>query len=174
MKDMGEFDFLWNQLKLISDEDYNKLVTNGCKAEKGDILFSKDGTIGRVILFSCDRDLVLLSSIAILRPKPEIPGIYLWVFLRQSSTKEIINGGYVSGSALPRVILKDLKKLPIVKPPNQLLRRFSNIVEPIFLKIMFNELESYSLASIRDTLLPKLLSGEIRIKEAEKIAAKAM
>lgn len=53
-------------------------------------------------------------------------------------------------------------------PSNELLVEMNNVIDPIFGLIINNRLESRTLAEIRDVLLPKLLSGEVRIKDAEK------
>ncbi|PAX56988.1 type I restriction endonuclease subunit S [Brunnivagina elsteri CCALA 953] len=52
--------------------------------------------------------------------------------------------------------------------------KFEQVISSLICRISLNDEQSRTLASIRDTLLPKLLSGEIRVKEAEKIAAKVM
>ena len=52
--------------KKISTDDYLLLSKNGCKPKKGDILFSKDGTVGKVSLIDFDDDFVILSSLAII------------------------------------------------------------------------------------------------------------
>jgi len=53
--------------------------------------------------------------------------------------------------------------------PEKLVRAFDMSVAPILARIQHVELESETLASLRDALLPKLLSGEIRVKDAEKL-----
>ena len=66
--------------KTISFEDYDYIVKNGCKPENGDILFSKDGTIGLSFPYSqADEKIVLLSSIAIIKPNniPKAPPIII-------------------------------------------------------------------------------------------------
>src|SRR2546425_10897614 len=55
----------------ISKTDYDRLKAN-CNPKEGDILFSKDGTVGKVVEISKQVEFVILSSLAILRPNPEI------------------------------------------------------------------------------------------------------
>ena len=55
----------------ISKGDFEDLKRNNCQPLKGDVLFSKDGTIGKTFVFSQDEEVVLLSSIAIIRTKSE-------------------------------------------------------------------------------------------------------
>ena len=60
--------------------------------------------------------------------------------------------------------------MDIVIPSKELIFRFTDIAGPIYEKRSQNLQESETLASIRNLLLPKLMSGEIRVKEAEKYA----
>jgi type I restriction enzyme S subunit len=56
-------------------------------------------------------------------------------------------------------------------PSPEIAQRFSAIVRPIFARGSASARESGALAALRDALLPKLISGEIRVKDAERIAA---
>jgi len=59
--------------------------------------------------------------------------------------------------------------LALTMPAEAAIPGFNRLVEPLFLRILSNQREAATLAEIRDTLLPKLLSGEIRVKEAERL-----
>jgi type I restriction enzyme, S subunit len=56
----------------------------------------------------------------------------------------------------------------IIYPSPEILAKFGQITMPMFEKIVANSNESRILSAIKDTLLPKLLSGEIKVQEAEK------
>jgi len=117
VRDMSEYGFDLDQCKRITDEDYQELIRNGCNPKKGDVLFSKDGTIGLVQYVKEDMELVLLSSIAIFRPNEnKINGKFLSYCLKNPTTKKNIKDNYKSGSALPRIVLKDFKKLELEIP----------------------------------------------------------
>ena len=118
VKDMGESDFDFSKCKYIGEEAFHKLMTNGCKPEVNDVVVAKDGSyLKTAFTIREDRDLVLLSSIAILRPKLEIvlPD-YLSYFLKAPSVYRTVSLNYISGTALKRVILKGIKKIPIELP----------------------------------------------------------
>ena len=74
-----------------------------------------------------------------------------------------------SGTRMPRTSWKDMCEFPFAIPSQSLLLQFDKQFCPTVRKITSNCLNSASLAATRDTLLPKLISGEIRIPEAEKI-----
>ncbi len=168
VKNMGLFDIDFQSCKRISDADYKKLVHNGCKPEKGDILLSKDGTMGITHIFNGQVNLVLLSSIAILRVNDKLCP-YLYHYLKENQTQAELIENHSSGSALPRIVLKDLKRLLVLVPSIELLGKFDLFVKPIIESIFHNSKESKSLSDIRDSLLPKLMSGKIRVPiEARK------
>lgn len=79
---------------------------------------------------------------------------------------------YVTGTSVPNLDLQGLLRLVVPIPPPQILEAFASIVVPIRERL-YSE-ENRTLAALRDALLPKLLSGEIRVKQAEKIVGEAV
>lgn len=119
VKDMTYQNFDLSGCRKIAEEDYQKLVANGCKPEVNDVLIAKDGNtlLKYVFVNKENRDFVLLSSIAILRPNLKVLNPYfLRYYLTDSNTKKLLLQGYSSGSAIPRVVLKDFKQLPLPLP----------------------------------------------------------
>jgi type I restriction enzyme S subunit len=93
------------------------------------------------------------------------------VLLNMRESEEIWK--YASGTSIPNLNQDALLTMhPIVIPFVQIMERFYELVKPNYDKL-FN-LETLTLAAIRDTLLPKLLSGEIRVPEAEKVISHAL
>lgn len=115
--------------KKISKKDYENLVKNGCKPIKNDILFSKDGTVGKVAFVDFSDDFVVLSSLAILTPNSKnIFPKYLYIILQ--SPKITLNAlGMMKGIAIRRVILRDLKTLEIPLPPLEVQQRIVDRIE---------------------------------------------
>lgn len=66
-----------------------------------------------------------------------------------------------------------LRETLIPIPPNRIIEAAAKVIEPIFSLIGILKKEARALAQIRDALLPKLISGEIRVKDAEKFVEKA-
>jgi len=60
--------------------------------------------------------------------------------------------------------------MPFVYAGTRICQEFGKLVDPLFCQIRANEHESRTLAETRDALLPKLMSGEIRVAQAEKLA----
>jgi len=78
-----------------------------------------------------------------------------------------------TGSVFPNLSAADICGLPVIVPDRRIIEAFCETVRPIRQRVWANVNESATLAEIRDVLLPKLISGEIRIRDAEKIAQEA-
>lgn len=74
-----------------------------------------------------------------------------------------VKDNYVSGSALPRIVLKDFKKLKFYIPNISEQKKITDILKGIRFQIECNVLENRNLSSLRDTLLPKLMNGELEV-----------
>ena len=86
---------------------------------------------------------------------------YLYLYLL--SILKIINTEYFEGSALKHLKKKPFKERAIIIPTHRIINDFNKIVVSIFDMIMDNYSESHRLAALRDTLLPKLMKGEITL-----------
>jgi type I restriction enzyme S subunit len=75
-----------------------------------------------------------------------------------------------AGSAVPTLNRNHVHNLPVVVPPQGVLTRFNGFAGALFNLSHSNEAESRTLAALRDTLLPRLMSGELRVRAAEKLA----
>ena len=73
--------------------------------------------------------------------------------------------GVTGGSAQRKFNKTDFKSIKLMMPPVNILIKFDRIVKPIFSKIEENRDEISRLTSLRDTLLPKLMSGELKIND---------
>jgi type I restriction enzyme, S subunit len=73
-----------------------------------------------------------------------------------------------TGSVFPNLSSKDIKSFSLIVPSSNALERFRDTVTPMRARLISNVREVETLAAIRDTLLPKLISGEIRVPAAEK------
>jgi type I restriction enzyme S subunit len=129
-KDMRENDFDLSNVRMISESDYNKLVNGNCKPNIGDVLIIKDGNSYLKYVFAVkeEREIVLLSSIAILRPDQEkINPFFFQHLLRSPDIKKEMEN-YVSGAAIPRIVLKDFKSMWLPVPPLTTQRRIASIL----------------------------------------------
>ena len=112
----------------ISPEDFSKAKIGNSAPKKGDVLFSKDGTVGKVHVVKDEPPFAVLSSIAILRPKKELDCSYFGHILRSSNTLDQA-ARRKTGSAIRRIILKDLSNVRIPFPPIEEQRRIAAILD---------------------------------------------
>lgn len=87
---------------------------------------------------------------------------YLWTFLLTDAFDTIKNN-FCTGTTMQAINNKDTKLIEYVLPDDEIIIKFNSIAKPIFKKIYYNNLEIKKLQKLRDTLLPKLMSGEIDI-----------
>jgi type I restriction enzyme S subunit len=73
-------------------------------------------------------------------------------------------------TGLGHVTVADMKRLLVCWPTNRVLTSFDEKIAPIFDRAFGNTIEAQTFTALRDTLLPKLISGELRVKDAEQIA----
>jgi len=103
--------------------------------------------------------------------EPRVPLEMRWVYYELH--REGVNS-LDSGSAIPSTSRSDFYARQVIVPPHELQRRFVELISPLWQQQEANEKENRTLTVLRDTLLPKLLSGEIRFGEAEaQVAASA-
>ena len=97
----------------------------------------------------------------VLSGKNSICTEHLMLFLVQANVQP-----YVTGAVQPKLNQENLRKIPFILPVVNVCRAFEASVAPLYAQFRANAEESHTLASLRDALLPKLLSGEIRVREA--------
>ncbi len=140
VKDMQEYGFDYSNCKYISAEDFKCMKKNDCVPKKGDILVAKDGSFLKQI-FECkeDKEEAILSSIAIFRPNKKIvlPN-FLCYLLKTPKIYNYIASNCVSGSALPRIVLKDFKNVIIPVPPLATQQKIAAILSSLDDKIELN------------------------------------
>ena len=152
-------------IELIPEEIHFKDLKRSILFEN-DLLFSIAGTIGRVSIVTenlnnsnCNQALAFIR----LKEKEKFKAlVYYW--LKSEEVQNRIQNAVVQG-VQANVSLTVLKELEFVKPMEKVVTDFSNKLNPILELILKNQKENQTLTQLRDTLLPKLISGEVRLKE---------
>lgn len=86
----------------------------------------------------------------------------LYMLFKQTPVKSI-----VTGAVQPKISQANLRSIQVVIPPEYNLREYNDLVEPLFSLFRANEEECKTLTALRDTLLPKLMSGEIDVSAVQ-------
>ena len=169
VKDMRHNGFDYSSCKNINEEEYEKMKRNDCVPLNKDILVAKDGSyLKEIFLCMQEEKQAILSSIAIFRSNSNIiyPELLLQL-LRLPSVRKDVGDNYVSGSALPRIVLKDFKKFRFVIAPIEVQSQIIDAIRSINSQIYIKDLETRRLAELRDTLLPRLMSGELKVTDVD-------
>jgi len=157
-----------NSCKFVSKEDYMRLLKEGDVPKRGDILFSKDGTVGISFTFKQDgHNIGVLSSIAIIRPKPNLldPDFGAYVFKSPYVLPQVM--GRKTGTALRRIILKHIRTIRIPLPTSLAeQKRIAEILSTIDYKLNLEKKRKEKLEHIKRGLMVDLLAGRRRVKVA--------
>ena len=148
--------------KRISKKDFIELKNSGCMPKHGDILFSKDGTVGKTSLINKDEEYVVLSSIAIITPnQSKVLNEYLFEYLSSNFfIRQAIENK--TGAAIKRIVLKKLKKIKVIVPPideQQKIILKMNISKK-YQKISLTS--NYQTQQLTSSLLQKAFNGEFK------------
>lgn len=153
--------------------DIEQRTIDGRELEVGDVLVNSTGvgTLGRVgQIWTLTETTVADSHVTVVRAGG-ISKTYLGQNLRfREAEIEALGEGSTGQTELSRARLGEL---PILVPSSPILDAFDEIAEPILNRIVANDEGIRTLASLRDLLLPKLMSGELQIKDAERLVGKS-
>ncbi|WP_460054073.1 restriction endonuclease subunit S [Pseudomonas sp. S2_D06] len=147
-------------------------ITDGLESakscfEKGDILFGKLRPYFHKVVIA---PFVGVCSTDILVCKAKEADYYGFVAMQLFSTELVAYAYRLSnGAKMPRVNWKDLSDYVLVIPSVEVAAAYSDVVQPLFDQITANVHQAKTLAQLRDTLLPRLISGQLRLSEAEMV-----
>ena len=149
VKDMTNSGFDFTDCKQISKEDYEDLINTGCKPKVDDVLIAKDGSMLKYVFPVIEeKEIVVLSSIAILTPRTDlIRSAYLSHYLKREKIKEKSIREFSSKGGVPRIILKNFKKICICVP---------------------SQVEQSRIVSVLDTFEASIQNLEAQLAQREK------
>ena len=156
-----------NKSKFVShgENDITELGLRNSSASimpEGTVLFSSRAPIGYIAIAA--GEVTTNQGFKSVVPKPEIGTPFVYFFLK--NTLPVIEG-MASGSTFKEVSGSTMKNVPAVIPDAETLAKFSDFCAPIFAQQRILEEQNQSLATMRDNLLPKLMSGEIDVSAVQ-------
>ncbi len=119
------------------------------------------------------KDFCINEHVYRLRAEHPLTQEYLYFWLSSPPILEAMRRSG-TGVAIPGLNSTAVKALPIIVPPVDVVEKFTSVAEPLVLSVLAAARETRSLATLRDALLPKLLSGELRVRDAETVVGKAV
>lgn len=160
-----------NTFNFITYSHADKL--KNANVERGDVVFTHAGNIGQVAYIpesSQYKRYVLSQRQFFMRcDRSQVSPIFIALFFKspEGQHKLLANA---SSSGVPSIArpVTYLRSISLVVPPPKVICMFDKLVQPMLTKLRINHNQSRTLATQRDALLPKLLSGELRVKDVEK------
>lgn len=144
--------------------------TRRVEPRAGDVVFSYETRLGQAALVPPGLQCCLGRRMGLLRPKSgqTSPDLLLRAYLAPAF-QETIRQRTIHGSTVDRIPLKEMGSFPIRLPDGMQAEALAAVLAPLRAKAEANAREAVTLAATRDLLLPKLVSGDLRVSEAEKV-----
>lgn len=131
-----------------------------CKLDTGDILLSLTGNVGRICLVNSDKFL-LNQRVAKLKERNPIDYAFTYLLFLQDSIFSLLQST-ASGTAQQNLSPIQTKEIEIIIADRKILDQFGMVANKLIQKINNNNYQIENLSKLRDTLLPKLMKGEVR------------
>ena len=145
-----------NCMKFVSEDTYNSFFRSG-HPDAYDILMSTVGSLAELKLYIEKKGTIAQNVVAFRTKNP----LFLYQYLLNIKSDLIT---YNIGSVQPSIKVTHIIKHPILLPESAVLLKFEQLLAKITTKIYLNSKEILHLTTLRDTLLPKLMSGEIAVE----------
>ena len=145
----------------------------GIKFQNGDTLLARitpcleNGKTGHVDFLEDGQVGWGSTEYIVLTPKPPLPSQFGYLLARSDALRTHAIQNMTGTSGRQRVPSDCFEKFLLAVPPPAIARRFDEITAPLMAKIKANSTQSRTLATLRDTLMPKLLSGELNVNELD-------
>ncbi len=150
----------------ISSESFDYLVRNGCQPMKGDVLLTKDGTIGRGLVVEDFNDYVILSSIGLIRFFDKVNPYYgLYYLLSGLNIDQMYS--HVRGSGITRLTINLINNLLLILPPiseqQQIVSYLDEQTQLIDKTVSIEERRIELLKEYRQSLISEVVTGKINV-----------
>lgn len=152
----------YEEAYLISEEDFN-FINKRSKVEQNDVLITMIGTVGNLFLVQQEKIDFAIKNVGLFKTseKPEL-ALYIYLYLHSPIANEYVRTR-IQGSTQQYLSLETLRLFPLIKPDKYSIDIFNLMTEKIYGLIYKNQQQINSLSQLRDSLLPKLMSGKIRV-----------
>lgn len=160
-----------SKLSFISDVDYNKWISR-IEVSEGDCVITNVGRVGAVAQIPASFKAAMGRNMTAIRMKVDWPyPTFLVELLQSTAMRAEIERRTDVGTILNALNVRNIPLLRCVLPPKTILHVFEDYCRPLRSAMEANLERAASLATLRDTLLPRLISGQLRLPEAEATLA---
>lgn len=157
-KDIGPSCFVLNTEKYITTNGLENCNSNLFPPYS--VFITARGTVGKVVMVGSE--MAMNQSNYALLGKQNISQFYVYLITLQLVSHLLKKA---NGAVFNAITTRDFASERIIIPFYSIIKSFSSIVKPIYENILLNEFQIKSLSQLRDTLLPRLMSGELEIKD---------
>ncbi len=156
------------EVRHISENDW-KQWTRRVEPRHGDIVFSYEATLGFFAVIPPDVRCCLGRRLALVRPfAANGDGLFWFHQFVSAPFQQLLDKHTIHGATVNRIALKAFPSYPVIKPPEPITSAFVEVVAPLWSSIHENQAQVQTLSQLRDTLLPRLISGQLRLPEASQ------
>ena len=147
--------------KYVDENLYKKWMKD--ELQYGDIIMTSEAPLGELLFLNSNEKYVLSQRLLGLRANHRVSPYFLFSFLNSSEgSYKILSRA--SGTTVFGIRQSELRKVKIIIPPKEFIEQFDKQAELFYSKIANNNYQIRTLEKMRDTLLPKLMSGEVKVE----------
>lgn len=158
----------------VSEEDFTKW-TRRVTPQEGDLLFSYETRIGEAALMPGNLQACLGRRMALFRPdRTVMDPVFLLHFYLSPAFQRIVAMHTIHGATVPRLGLAAMPDWRVEVPSFEAQQQIAGVIAALHDSVVQSERECDHLARTRDELLPLLMSGKIRVKDAESAASEVL
>ena len=163
-KDLSDLSFpvLLSTQRMITDEGL-KAISSGL-LPSGTVLLSSRAPIGYLAI--TEIPVAINQGFIALKPRPVASNLFLLRWIK-SAMQDIIDRA--NGSTFLEISKSNFRGIHLTCPTSDVMKIFDEVAKPLYERMVIAQRESVALAALRDTLLPKLISGDLRVSEVERI-----
>ena len=151
----------------VSDQGLAKIGSG--LLPSGTLLMSSRAPIGYLALAQVP--LAINQGYIAMLPGGLLPPLYMYFWCRHNMDNI---KGRANGSTFMEISKKAFRPIPVLVPTNDLVTAFTATTEALFARLTANEHQAQTLSTLRDTLLPRLISGQLRLPEAQAATEAAL
>jgi len=161
-------------IRFIGEADWAKWIKR-VEPRAGDIVFSYEATLGFFALIPPGLRCCLGRRLALIRPKADDGAGHYWFHqFIAAPFQQLLTKHTIQGATVNRIALKEFPSYEVLSPPVSLQKTFHELATGLWDRIQTNQAQAQTLATLRDTLLPRLISGQLRLPEAEALMEEAV
>lgn len=160
-----------SDIRHISESDWTQW-TRRVEPRRGDIVFSYEATLGFFAFIPPGVRCCLGRRLALVRPHADNgAGIFWFHQFISAPFQQLLDKNKIHGATVNRIALKAFPSYPVLNPPEPLKSTFVDMAAPLWAAIHENQAQAQTLTQLRNTLLPRLISGQLRLPDAMEAIA---